>query len=173
MNIPAALTDANVYIDGSDWLGKAEIELPSITFKMAEVKQFGVLGSTEVPLVGQIEKMEGRIKFKAINPDAMSVFYNPRKASLLDIRAAQQKYNTPYGTTTLESIKVLLRVFPKNIKMMNFKQGADEDSEIEYVANYYKLEIAGKEILEIDQYNYVYRINGADLIADLKSALGK
>lgn len=171
-DIPTLINDANVYVDGANWLGKSEIELPEIAHKVIEMKQFGISGSMEVPLIGHIEKLDGKIKFKALDADALNVIYNPKKAPLLDVRAAQQKYNTSSGEIVIEDIKITMRAFFKKVKVQSLKQGSDGESEAEYAAHYFKLEIDGKEILEVDKFNYIFRVNGQDLMSEVRTALG-
>jgi P2 family phage contractile tail tube protein len=172
-DIPTLINDANVYVDEANWLGKSEVELPSIAHKVIEMKQFGISGSMEVPLIGHIDKLDGKIKFKAIEPDALNVIYNPKKAPLLDVRAAQQKYNTSSGEIVIEDIKITMRAFFKNVKIQSMKQGSDSESEADYAAHYFKMEINGQEVLEIDKFNYIYKVNGEDILAEVRSALGQ
>lgn len=124
-------------------------------------------------LIGHIDKLDGKIKFKAIDKDALSVIYNTKKAFLLDVRAAQQKYNISTGEIVIEDIKITMQAFFKNVKLQPMKQGSDSESEAEYAAQYFKLEINGEEVLEIDKFNYIYKVNGVDMLAEVRSALGQ
>ena len=55
------LTNANVYLDGVNLLGRAEeVQLPQIKHKMAEHKALGMVGSAE--FFAGIDKMECKIK---------------------------------------------------------------------------------------------------------------
>ena len=38
---------------------------------------------------------------------------------------------------------------------------------------YFKEEFDGKETIEVDKYNLVYRINGEDQLADVRAAIGQ
>jgi P2 family phage contractile tail tube protein len=172
MEYPNVLNDANIYVDGADWLGKAEVSLPEIAQKVIEYSAFGVSGNVELPVSGHVDKMEGSIKFKSMTKDAANVLYDPSYAPLLDARAAIQKYDASSGEMKTYPIKVTMRAFFKKGKLTDFKQASDTDSEADYAAHYFKLEIDGEEILEIDQFNYIYRVNGKDILADIKSTIG-
>lgn len=172
MQTPNIINDANVYVDGANWLGKASIEIPEVAHKVVEAKMFGMSGLMEIPLKGHIDKLEGKIKFKALTVDSANVIYNPQYAPLLDIRAAVQNYDQQSGTMMIYPIKITIQGLFKKVKVTEFKQGADGEHEAEYAAHYFKLEIDGTEILEIDKFNYIYKVNGQDILADVRSALG-
>jgi len=172
MEVPNVLNDANIYVDGANWLGKAEVSLPEIAQKMVDYAAFGVSGTVEVPVIGHTDKMEGTIKFKSMTADAANVLYNPQKAPLLDARAAIQKYDPSTGEMKTYPVKVTIRAFFKKIKLSDFKQASDVESEASYAAHYFKLEIDGQEIVEIDQFNYIYKVKGQDILTEIKSTLG-
>ena len=54
----------------------------------------------------------------------------------------------------------------------SWEVGEDAEFKIEMAVNYYKLEIEGQELLEIDPLNYVRRINGFDVLAGQRRKLG-
>ncbi|MBI3584197.1 MAG: phage major tail tube protein [Nitrospinae bacterium] len=172
MEIPNILNDANVYVDGANWLGKASVELPEVSHKVVDVNAFGIAGGMETPLIGHIDKLSGNIKFKSMTPDAAKVLYNASHAPILDIRAAVQSYNVQTGNMDVYPVKVTMRAFFKKVKLGDFKQGTDAESQADYEAHYYKLEINGEEILEIDKFSYIYKVNGKDLLASVRETLG-
>ncbi|HOP33230.1 MAG TPA: phage major tail tube protein [Candidatus Hydrothermia bacterium] len=172
MEYPNVLNDANLYVDGANWLGKAEVAIPEIAHKVVDMQVMGVAGGMEVPLVGHIDKLKGTIKFKSVDKEALKVLFDSSYSPLLDIRAAIQKYNTQTGKIDYFPIKVSIKGFFNKVKLLAFKQGSDETSDIEYEANYLKIEVSGEEILEIDKFSYVYRVAGKDLLAEVREALG-
>jgi hypothetical protein len=42
----------------------------------------------------------------------------------------------------------------------------------EFEVTYLKVSVDGKEIVEIDKYNYICRINGKDYLKEVRQALG-
>lgn len=172
MEYPNVLNDANIYIDGKNFLGKAEVTLPEITHKVVEMNVMGVAGGMDVPLVGHIGKLSGTIKFKSVDKEALKILFNSAYAPLLDIRAAVQKYDTTSGKISTFPVKVTIRGFFKKVKLLGFKQGSDETSDVDFEANYMKVEVDGEEIVEIDKFNYIYRVAGTDLLAQVRETLG-
>ena len=47
------------------------------------------------------------------------------------------------------------------------------DTQIEFEVPYMKIELDGKERVELDKYNYIYKVDGVDQLADVRAALGK
>ena len=76
------LTNANIYMDGTNLLGRAEeIQLPQIKHKMADHKALGMVGSAE--FFAGIDKLESKIKWNALYPEVLKK---------LQIRLKQFKY---------------------------------------------------------------------------------
>jgi|GEM_PF-144323 len=169
---PNVLNDANIYVDGKQWLGAAEVTLPEITHKVLDFGIFGVAGGMEVPLIGHIDKMKLTIRFKSIDKDVWVKLVNASKTPLLDIRAAVQKYNPVEGQMKFFSVKAITKGFFYRAKYPTFKQGSDDTADAEFEVHYLKVEIDGTEVLEIDKFNYIYRVEGKDLLAEVRSALG-
>ncbi|MEM4958575.1 MAG: phage major tail tube protein, partial [Nanopusillaceae archaeon] len=58
------VTNARVYINGTDFIAKAEeIDLPKVKFKTTETKGLALIGETDLPTV--LDKLEARIKFNS------------------------------------------------------------------------------------------------------------
>lgn len=173
MKYPNVLNDAAIYVDGKTWLGVAEVNLPDIQHKVTEFKVFGVSGGMDAPLIGHIDKIKIAIKFKSVDKEAWKTIYDSSKSPLLDIRAVVQEYNAATGMMEYFDIKVIAKGFFHKLKPLGFKQGSDETSDAEYEAHYLKIDIGGEEILEIDKFNYIYKVAGDDKLAMVRAGLGK
>ena len=86
------LTNANVYLNGVNLLGRAEeVQLPQIKHKMAEHKALGMVGSAE--FFAGIDKMECKIKWNALYPAVLTQCSNPFNAAMIQVRASLETYN--------------------------------------------------------------------------------
>jgi len=56
--------------------------------------------------------------------------------------------------------------------MGNFKAGDLATLKCSIACRYYSLDIGGQKVIEIDVDNMVRNINGKDVLADIRSALG-
>ena len=58
------------------------------------------------------------------------------------------------------------------LDMGKFKAGDKGTLQCTIACRYYKLEIGGEDVIEIDIENMVRKIAGNDVLADIRSALG-
>ena len=170
--IPNVLKDANVYINGVDFLGKGEVKLPDVEQVTVEHQAMGISGKVELPLPGMVSKMEGSIKFKSFNEDAMKVVYNSGTAFHISVFASVQAYDPSTGVMDEFQVKAVLRAFFKKVSMPDIKQAQDEGAEVSYSANYYKLTVNGEDVVEVDPINYIYQVGGVDLLEKTRANLG-
>lgn len=169
---PNILKDANVYVEGSDFLGKAEIELPKVAQQTVEHSAMGISGKLELPAVGHTEKLEGKFKFSSFDAEALKVLYDSSKAHHIDVRASVQRYDPQTGAMGEFPVQVVMRAFVKEADLPAFKQAQGEGPEFSYSATYFKLVVDGEEVLEIDPVSYIYKVNGRNLLEQTRANLG-
>lgn len=162
--------NANVYIDGSlDLLGKAkQITLPEVTMTVEAHKALGMLGSIEYP-VG-LEPLVMRISWHGWYPEALQSA-NPFASHKLQIRATHQTFGAG-GLEQTQPLVVLVTASWKKQPLGTFAPGAHADTEDELSVTYLKVTLGGAELLEIDVHNNVYRVNGEDVLAEYREAMG-
>lgn len=164
------LTNANVYVDGVSHLGKVEeINLPDITFKLAEHKALGMIGAFE--LFSGIDKMEATIKWNAFYPEVLTKFSDPRKALKLQVRSSLETWDSE-GLSEEVPCVAYLTGQPKNFPGGNFKQHDNVEASSKMTLTYYKLEIDGKPVVEYDALANTYLVNGVDVFAKYTANIG-
>lgn len=164
------VTNANVYIDGVSYLGRAaEIDLASITQKMSDHVALGMMGSFE--FASGVDKMEARIMWNAIYTDAMKVVADPFTVRQLQCRASLETY-TSNGRVQVPVVCYMSGQF-KSYQAGNFKQ--HENVEIESMFNvfYLKQEVNGEAIVEFDAFANIYKVNGVDIAAQYRANIGQ
>ena len=62
---------------------------------------------------------------------------------------------------------------PKSIKPGTTGVAQLQNRETEFNIVYFKEIYDGKEILEIDIFNYIYRVNGKDVLSNVKKLIGR
>lgn len=164
------LTNANVYINGASFLGKAEeIDLPKITAKMAEHKALGMQGAIE--LISGFEKMEARIKWNSVYADVMGLMANPYQVHSLQCRSSLENY-TAAGRTGEAPVVCFMRGQFKEVPAGNFKQHDNVEMESRLAVTYMKVEINGVPIVEFDALANIYKVNGVDILANYRANIG-
>lgn len=81
------ITNANIYLDGTNLLGRAEeVKLPDVSMIMQEHKALGMVGKVELP--AGFDKLEGEIKWNSFYRDAMLSAANPYRSLALQCRSS-------------------------------------------------------------------------------------
>lgn len=164
------LTNANVYVDGTNLLGRAEeVDAPKPMAIMSEHKTLGLNGKLEYP--SGIDKMEMRIKWNAFYADVMPKFMNPWQAVKLMIRASQETWEGG-SRVGQKSYVIYATAQPKGIPLGNFKSQDNVEMESSLACTQVKMEIDGVEIFEFDAEANIYRVNGVDLMATYRANIG-
>ena len=63
-------------------------------------------------------------------------------------------------------------VLPKTYETGKFEVGSTTDTSIESEVTYMRMWIDNQEIVEIDKFNYICRINGKDYLEEVRSQIG-
>jgi len=162
------ILNANVYLNDANFVGRAtEIDIVKVKIKTTDHQTLPMIGPLQ--LFQGVEKMEAKIKWAAFNADILAQMY-PTIASKLTIRVAQQVYQQSSVVATDQVRALMIGRFigetPSTIK------AGEGTVECDFAIDYYKKTIAGYDVLEIDIPNYIYKVNGYDIYADVRSVLG-
>ncbi|MEW5885479.1 MAG: phage major tail tube protein [Pseudomonadota bacterium] len=164
------LTNANVYLDGGSMLGRAEeVELPVLKAKMAEHKALGMVGSIEA--YAGFEKLEGKIKWSSLYPEALKKTANPFASVQLQLRASVEVYSSAGRSQELPLVALLTVTF-KSLPGGGYKQHENVELESEFTATYMKLTVGGEDIMEIDALANIYKAAGQDVLATYRTHIG-
>lgn len=164
------LTNANIYVDGRSYLGRAEeVNLPDLKHKLSEHKALGMIGVVE--LWSGIEKLEASIKWNSFYADAMKKFANPFRALNLQVRSSLEVY-TSQGRTAQQPVVVFLTGQPKNFPGGNFKQHDNVEAQSEMTITYMKTVINGETIMEFDVLANIFKVGGVDIMEQYRANLG-
>lgn len=164
------LTNANIYMDGNNLLGRAEeIQLPQIKHKMADHKALGMIGSAE--FFAGIDKMESKIKWNALYPEVLKKAANPFIAVQIQARASLETYNSMGKIAEVPAIAYLSGTF-KEFPLGNLKAGDNAEYETTMSVNYAKLIVDGEEIFEIDILGNIYKVDGVDILTTYRANIG-
>jgi P2 family phage contractile tail tube protein len=160
-----------VYYDGEDLLGAAEGELPNLEFMSETVKGAGVAGEVESIVLGHLSAMTLSLTWRNTT-DAFIKLAHP-KAHNIDLYAAQQDYDAGLGEYKARKIHVFVKGIPKTLNIGKLAVAEMTDTKSEFSVSYLKLEIDDKERFEVDQFNYIFKVDGVDYLAGVRAALGK
>jgi uncharacterized protein len=164
------LTNANVYVNGNNLLGRVqEIELPVVKQKMAEHKALGMVGTVE--FFSGLEKMESKLTWNSYYSDALLTAADPSKTVQLQVRASLETYDSTGRVAQVPAV-VFLTAQYKDFPLGNFKQHDNVELVSMLSVTSFRMEIDGQAILEIDVLSNIYKVNGSDVLADYRSNIG-
>jgi len=164
------LTNANIYMDGNNLLGRAEeIQLPQIKHKMADHKALGMVGSAE--FFAGIDKLECKIKWNSLYTEVLKKAANPFVAVQIQARASLETYNGMGRLAEVPAIAYISGTF-KEFPLGTLKPQENAEYETTMSVNYAKLIVAGEEIFEIDVLENIYKVNGIDILTVYRNNTG-
>lgn len=168
--IPAVLTNARVYKNGAAQLGVATVEMPDFEFMTESMSGLGIAGELDMPVQGHFKGMSLKLKWNTTTNDAISLL--EMESHQLDIRGNIQKHDAGTGKFVDEAIKVLVKGAPKKVGVGKFEPGKKMDPETELEITYIKIWQGGKELVELDKLNFIFRVLGVDKMAKIRANLG-
>ncbi|WP_211746420.1 phage major tail tube protein [Paenibacillus sp. Marseille-Q4541] len=168
--IPIKLSGMNVFKEGSNnSFAVVDLTLPSLTLMTDSVSGAGILGTVDVPAEGHFESMELGITWRTIDKDMFSLMGS---SAGLEVRGAFSGWDNAKTATVYTPIKVVVRGMSKGVDLGTLAQNATTDSTNNIEVIYIKIFLDGQAALEFDRFNYIYRLNGQDMLADVRKALG-
>lgn len=163
--------DFSVYVRDSgsaDKIGNTtDITLPSIEKITDTIKGSGILGEIDMPTLGQLSSMETEISVRVSDEK----FATLAAASNLEYRWVTDAYNTSNGKARVVANKAFLTVANKKADEGKIESGASQDGSVSFEVIAYKRICDGKEIINVDKLNGIYKINGKDMFSDISQYL--
>lgn len=165
--IPQILSNTNLFVDGVSFTGDVpSLTLPKLTVKTDAYRAGGMAG--EVDMDVGLEKMEAAFVTNGVRRESLKFFGMADQTAFNGVFRGAFKGLKGAITPVIATVRGMLReVDPGDWK-------AGEKAEIKHAVSvtYYKLEIDGRTIFEIDMVNAVRVIDGVDVLAAERAALG-
>ncbi|MEG1513804.1 MAG: phage major tail tube protein [Clostridia bacterium] len=168
---PEAYIDFEVYEDSVNFVGISKATMPDIAFLTQTMTGAGIAGNVDAVLTGMTEAMNLKLEFRSPNGAAVSLM-KPVKHNI-ELRIAEQHWDTVAVAKTIAADKYVMVVMPKKLSVGSIAPASAADSSGEYSVYYYAGYKDGKVIWEIDPFNYICAIDGVDYMSDVREALGK
>lgn len=166
--IPEKINEYNVYLDGTKMIGvAASSTLPEVNMKTSTVEGVGVGGELDSPTIGQFESMEQEVQFNTLYSSAIDML-NPLTVVNLTFRAAQQVYDKT-GGYSFKSLRIVEMGRVKKFNPGKIEKGEGMEATVTLELTYVMVEVDGTQLLEIDKLNGVYKVNGVDMLADVRN----
>ncbi len=164
--IPKILKNFSLFVDGRGYAGLVEeLTVPKLSLKMDDLYSGGM--DAPIDLEMGMEKLECDFTLSEYNTDVINQFGLRDGAQVpLTLRGGIDDEN---GVTP---VVITLRGAWKEADLGSWKAGEKAPLKVGVTLRYYKLEIGGSTLVEVDVPNMVRSINGVDQLADMRAAIG-
>ena len=165
--IPEVLYNTNMFVDGVSLSGDVpSLTLPKLTLKTDEYRAGGMDGSIEIDM--GMEKLEASFTTNGVRKEVLKFF------GLLDQTAFNGSFRGAFKGQK-GAVKQVVATFRGGLKEVDpgdWKPGDKAEFKYAIAVSYYKLEIDGRVMYEIDLLASVRMIDGVDQLAAVRTALG-
>jgi P2 family phage contractile tail tube protein len=165
--IPQVLKNMNLFVDGVSFSGDVPtLSLPKLTLKVEDYQGGGMFAPIEFA-VG-MEKLESAFTTNGVRRESLKFFgLADQTATSLTFRGA---FADLKGRVT--PVIVTMRGGVKEVDMGDWKPSTVGEIKHGVKLTYYKLEIDGRLMYEIDPLAMIMVVDGVDQLAAERSALG-
>ena len=168
MALPRKLKNQNLFHDGNNFIGLVpEVTLPKLARKMEEYRGGGMDGPVDSDVGGEkltLDWTAGGMIVEAL-----------RKFAATSATAVALRWAGAYqrdDTGEVDAVEVIARGRYSELDFGSAKQGETTAHKYTMSCAYYRLDINGRTEVEIDQLNMIYIVDGEDILADQRRALG-
>ncbi|MEJ0003469.1 MAG: phage major tail tube protein [Pararobbsia sp.] len=165
--IPETLANYNLYVDGKGCAGlSTSVTLPKLKIKTDEHRAGGMDAPVKMDL--GMEAMDASFAMASMTREVLNFF------GLSDATAFNGVFRGAFkdlqGKT--KAVAASFRGMLYEIDSGDWKAGEKAESKFTVALTYYKLEIDGAAVHEIDPLGMVRIINGVDQLAEIRKAIG-
>ncbi len=164
------LTGLRIYSDTGTLYGVADATLPNIEAKTETLTGAGIAGDIDTPSIGLFGSMTLSLNWRTVEKEAAELM--KAGTQTLEIRGNIQSFNQQLGTYEQHGLKIFVKGLAKKLEGGKAEVGATMDIPQEFEVIYYKKSLNGEELIEIDKFNYVYKVNGVDQLKQVRENLG-
>jgi P2 family phage contractile tail tube protein len=166
-----SLIGGMVYGPGGALFGKFdEITVPEVKIKTQEQKATDMIGTRRLPGLS-LDPLEATFKAQGFNTDFHALTANPFSEVGLQVRSNQLTARGQ-GRAACAAVKLELKGWFSSAKEGALKQGEGAQCEYKMEVHAMKLTVDGRDVKEIDVDNYIWKVDGKDLLADFRKNLG-
>lgn len=155
-----SVTDYEVYVDGVEFIGVAQVTLPTITWLSQTINGSGISGNIDAIIPGLVDAMTMTMNFKLINENAMKL--TRPEVHHIELRADQVKEDPITGNIVHVLEKHVTKAVPKSLNLGTLQPASPTDANGEYAVRYIKTSLNGKVAIELDPANGIIIVDGKD-----------
>ena len=165
--IPQTLTNFNLFVDGKGFAGLAsQVTLPKLKIKSEEFRAGGMDAPVKMDL--GLEAMEAGFTMTGVAKDVLKFF------GLADQTAFNGSFRGAFRDQKGAVVPAVItfRGMLEEVDMGDWKPGDKTETKFNAALSYYKLEVEGATVYEIDPIGMIRIIDGTDQLTEIRAAIG-
>ncbi|MDD3662292.1 MAG: phage major tail tube protein [Candidatus Pacebacteria bacterium] len=167
--IPTVLNNFNTYGNGRKYVGvAAEVSLPSFENMTETIDGAGIAGEIEEAIEGAFGSLETETTFQNISREYFDFI---TQTGNVTYRGSMQVLNTATQTNDYEGLVITTRGKVKSFELGSLKKGGKGEPKVVREITYIKITIGGVNVLELDKFNMIWKLNGTDLLQKIRSQI--
>lgn len=170
MALPKKLKHMNLFNDGNSYVGQSKsVTLPTLSRKLEAWRGGGMDGPVKVDLGHSDDGIQLEWTLGGYDLTVLRQF-GAVKADGVMLRWAGSVQRDDTGEVS--AVEVVVRGRHEEIDFGDAEPGEDTEHSITTTCSYYKLIVDGNVEIEIDLLNFVFNVNGKDMLAEHRKAIG-
>jgi P2 family phage contractile tail tube protein len=170
MKFDQGLTNFKVYEGANDFYGMADVTLPPVNLQGDDISGAGIAGSFAAKYSGHVDAMEVEFNFRSVQKHLASLV--EQRVHQITIMGSQQHRDNNSGILTDQPVKYILGGVPTSFELGKLAPASSTESKVKFSITYICVYLDGVKIIEIDQINFIYFINGTDYLANVRKNIG-
>jgi P2 family phage contractile tail tube protein len=165
--VPRVLKNFSLFVDGRGLAGTVStLTLPTLTTKMEEFRGGGMDAPVEIDM--GMEKLEASFELFDYEENVLGLYgLADGAATQLTARGALRRDGEAAVAMVVNMTGVIKAMEPGD-----WQAGEQTTMTLQVALRYLKITVGGTEAIEIDKVNMIRRINGADQLESIRSAIG-
>ena len=167
---PEVINQFNAYDDTDKLQGvSGEISLATLSAITTEISGAGILGTYNTSIPGSYQSIQQEIPFRMISEEYFRMAIASKQVNLTLRSSIQYVDKESGGTISSQGMRVVFRGRPTAYNLGTLSQGSLMNASITLEVTYILIEIGGKTLFELDKLNSVFKVNGVDLLEDIRN----
>lgn len=167
--IPDKIVAYNIYTQGTRIGTTGKVDTPEFKMKTSTMSGAGISGEVDSPTPGQWEATEHEIPLTLLGKDMALLLRQGMDVQLIYRGATQVALKS--GGAATKQLRIVEGGMIKGFKGGSLEAGGQMEASVTIETVRYKMECAGEELIAIDKFNNVYRVNGKDMLADINAMI--
>ncbi len=170
MALPRKLKHLNMFMDGGNWIGVSEDYTPAkLSQKFEAYRGGGMIGAANIHMGLDDSALDTSFTFGGVEADLV------KRMGVAKIDGVALRFAGSFqrdDTGEVVPVEIVQRGRFKELDRGTFKSGDNSQSKISMVNTYYKETMNGVVLCEIDLINMIWIVDGVDLMAEHRKAIG-